>query len=102
MLVGRIGGERGSCGRCLVLALKKTVGFMQELLADQSSRVKTAEEEDGGPEMVGTHLGPEIAGFPVIHHLLDFGNGFHWGILGLIFREMETHSVKQVIVECYK
>jgi hypothetical protein len=60
MLVGRIGGERGSCGRCLVLALKKTVGFMQELLADQSSRVKTA-EEDGGPEMVETHLGPEIA-----------------------------------------
>jgi hypothetical protein len=101
MLVGRIGGERGSCGGCLVLALKKTVGFMQELLADQSSRVKTA-EEDGGPEMVGTHLGPEIAGFPGIHHLLDFGNCFHRGILGLIFREMETHSVKQVIVECYK
>jgi hypothetical protein len=51
---------------------------------------------------IGAHMGPEISGFPGVHHLLDFGYSLQRRRLGSSFRKMKSHAVKQVIIECHK
>lgn len=90
--------DRSSGGRLLTQEL---LSLQEQRLSDGSKWVKTAEQYCR-EEIIGAHLGPEIAGFPGIHHLLDFSYSLQRRGLGFSFREMESHGIKQVIIECHE
>ena len=82
----------------VLLLTQKTLSLLKEFMAKRCTGVETA-EQDCREEVIRAHLGPEIPRFPVVHHLLDFYDCFYRRRLGLSFRQVKGHRVKQVIIE---
>ena len=82
----------------MFMGANELLGLLEDV-TEESMGVKTA-EQDSRPEVVWQHLGPEVVGIPDRDQILDTGNSLHGIRFGVFGRDLETHGLDQVVVEC--
>ena len=74
------------------------LGLLEDV-TEEGIGIETAEEY-GRPEMVWRHLRPEVMSVPGRDQILNTGDCFHRVCFGVFGRDLETHGLDQVVIEC--